>query len=124
MYPRYEMTYGETFRYNSIEEMEQAIRDCHPETSFSDPEERDSVMALHGEDFLNAMADEWRELEYYMNPRTGTVQTIDEWREDFEHSDPDEWGGEDFEDAELVEVVQNIPGESGYEPSAGEWREA
>ena len=48
---------------------------------------------------------------YLMNPHTGTVQTENEWREDFEHSDPDEWGGENFEDATLVPVRRNEDGE-------------
>ena len=60
---------------------------------------------------------------FLMNPHTGTVQSLEEWYEDFENCTPEEWGGENFEDAELVEVVKNDPGESGYDPDAGEWRE-
>ena len=60
---------------------------------------------------------------FLMNPHTGTVQTEEEWYEDYLDCTPEEWGGESFEDAELVEVVKNIPGEQDYDPDAGEWRE-
>ena len=61
---------------------------------------------------------------YLMNPHTGTVQTRDEWLADFGACEPEEWGGENFEDADLIEVVPNIEGEPGYDPDCGEWREA
>ena len=60
---------------------------------------------------------------FLMNPYSGTVQTLEEWREDFAACTPEEWGGKAFEDAKLVEVVKNDPGEVGYDPDAGEWRE-
>jgi len=61
---------------------------------------------------------------FLMNPHTGTVQTEEEWREDYLDCTTEEWGGDNFEDAELIEVVRNVPGEPGYDADAGEWREA
>lgn len=60
----------------------------------------------------------------YMNPATGSVATLEEWEAEFESMTAEEWGGENFEDAGLVEVVRNVEGEEGYDPEAGEWREA
>lgn len=59
-----------------------------------------------------------------MNPATGSVASREEWDADFKSSTHEEWGGEDFEDAGLVEVIPNIEGEDGYDPQAGDWREA
>lgn len=59
-----------------------------------------------------------------MNPTTGSVAPESEWRADFESMTPEEWGGENFEDAVLVEVVPNNEGEEGYDPKYSEWREA
>lgn len=43
-----------------------------------------------------------------MNPATGSVASLEEWRADFASMSPEEreelWGGLNFEDAELVEV--------------------
>lgn len=58
-----------------------------------------------------------------MNPMTGNVATKEEWLHDFETMSAEEWGGQAFEDAGLVEVVRNVEGETGYDPHAGEWRE-
>lgn len=58
-----------------------------------------------------------------MNPVTGNVASYEEWAHDFEVMSAEEWGGENFEDAGLVEVVRNVEGEPGYDPDAGEWRE-
>ena len=46
-----------------------------------------------------------------MNPATGIVATIEEWKADFESMTSKEWGGETFEDAGLVEVVQDENGD-------------
>ena len=63
-----------------------------------------------------------------MNPATGSVATESEWRDDFAdiapEDRPDVWGGPDFEDADLVEVVANVEGQDGYDPRYGEWRPA
>ena len=48
---------------------------------------------------------------YFMNPATGSVATLEEWKADFESMTAEEWGGQNFEDAGLVEVVQD---ENGY----------
>ena len=40
-----------------------------------------------------------------MNPATGSVATIEEWKADFESMTAEEWGGQNFEDAGLVEVI-------------------
>lgn len=45
-----------------------------------------------------------------MNSRTCTVQTEDDWREDYANMSLEEWGGPDFEDAELVEVQPDFDG--------------
>lgn len=58
-----------------------------------------------------------------MNPETGSVAPESEWLADFESMTAEEWGGESFDDAGLVEVVPNIEGEEGYDPECGEWRE-
>lgn len=62
-------------------------------------------------------------MTYLMNPYTGTVQTREEWLALFDDCTTEEWGGPEFGDAELVEVERNIPGEPGYDPDYGEWRE-
>ena len=63
-----------------------------------------------------------------MNPATGSVASEDEWRDDFAdiapEDRPDVWGGPDFEDGGLIEVVPNIEGQTGYDPRYGEWRPA
>ena len=46
-----------------------------------------------------------------MNLATGSVATIEEWKADFESMTAEEWGGETFEDAGLVEVVQDENGD-------------
>ena len=48
---------------------------------------------------------------YFMNPATGSVSTIEEWKSDFESMTAEEWGGQNFEDAGLVEVVQDENGD-------------
>lgn len=44
-----------------------------------------------------------------MNAATGSVATIEEWKADFAEiateDRPEIWGGQNFEDADLVEVV-------------------
>ena len=42
-----------------------------------------------------------------MNPYTGSVAPESEWRADFENVTAEQWGGESFEDGELIEVVRN-----------------
>lgn len=58
------------------------------------------------------------------NPATGSVASEREWFEQYKRSSPEEWGGYTFESAGLVEVVPNIEGEAGYDPSCGDWRKA
>lgn len=50
-----------------------------------------------------------------MNPSTGSVAPESEWRADFQAMTPEEWGGDTFEAAWLVEVV---PDGNGW------WKEA
>jgi hypothetical protein len=45
-----------------------------------------------------------------MNPETGTVQTEEDWRADFATAEQELWGGPNFEDARLVEVVEASDG--------------
>ncbi|WP_205224886.1 hypothetical protein [Desulfogranum marinum] len=45
-----------------------------------------------------------------MNPHSGSVATEEEWREKFANSSPEEWGGENFEDADLTPVIFNSVG--------------
>lgn len=45
-----------------------------------------------------------------MNPATGSVATLSEWLEDFDTLSPEEWGGETFESAGLIEVVPDGSG--------------
>lgn len=63
-------------------------------------------------------------MTYLMNPETGTVASHEEWISDFNASTPEEWGGETFEDAALLEVVENVAGQEGYDPEYGDWRPA
>ena len=46
-----------------------------------------------------------------MNPAAGSVATLEEWKADFESMTAEEWGGQNFEDAGLVEVVQDENGD-------------
>ena len=48
---------------------------------------------------------------YFMNPATGSVATLEEWKDDFDSMTAEEWGGETFESARLVEVVQDENGD-------------
>ena len=63
-----------------------------------------------------------------MNPATGSVATLEEWKADFADIAPEErpevWGGQKFEDGGLIEVVENVEGQPGYDPKYGDWREA
>lgn len=45
-----------------------------------------------------------------MNPHTGRVATEEEWHEIFANSSSEEWGGENFEDADLTPVIFNSVG--------------
>ena len=65
---------------------------------------------------------------FLMNPYTGSVDTLENWLDDFESWPADQradygWP-EDFDDADLIEVVRNIEGEPGYNPSYTNWRPA
>lgn len=40
-----------------------------------------------------------------MNPATGNVAPLEEWKSDFTSMSAEEWGGDRFEDADLVEVI-------------------
>ena len=59
-----------------------------------------------------------------MNPATGSVASESEWLAAFESMSAEEWGGEYFEDAGLIEVVANVESEDGYDPEYGAWRNA
>lgn len=48
-----------------------------------------------------------------MNVLTGSVAPESEWLADFQGMTTEEWGGENFEDAGLVEVAPD--GEGGWE---------
>lgn len=47
----------------------------------------------------------------FMNPMTGSVAPLEEWKQDFADMSPLEretlWGGPDFEDAGLIQVEWN-----------------
>ena len=45
-----------------------------------------------------------------MNPHTDSVATEEEWKEEFANMTAEEWGGEKFEDADLVPVILNSVG--------------
>lgn len=47
-----------------------------------------------------------------MNPATGSVASRDEWLADFNAMSPEEWGGDAFEAAGLIEVVPD--GDGGW----------
>jgi len=47
---------------------------------------------------------------YLMNPHTGSVAPEAEWMADFESMTAEEWGGERFEDAGLIEVIRDREG--------------
>ncbi len=51
---------------------------------------------------------------YLMNPVTGEVAPEQEWRDIYEYTPEEEWGGENFEDAKLIEVHWN-PYEEDWE---------
>ena len=60
---------------------------------------------------------EWQDaiVDYYngpmlMNPIDGSVAPESEWLADFQAMTPEEWGGENFDDAELIEVVPDGDG--------------
>lgn len=57
---------------------------------------------------------------YFMNPATGSVAPLEEWKADFADINPEDrpelWGGHNFEDAGLVEVI--------WDEDANDWREA
>ena len=55
-------------------------------------------------------------------PRGDKIAPESEWREIFENSTPEEWGGEAFEAAQLEEVVLNRPDQPGYDENYGDWR--
>lgn len=65
---------------------------------------------------------------YFMNPATGSVASLEEWMSDFNDIEPEErpdlWGGPNFDDGGLIEVVKNVEGQPGYDPNYGEFREA
>lgn len=55
-----------------------------------------------------------------MNPTTGSVASLEEWKADFADIAPEErpevWGGQKFEDGGLIEVI--------WDEEANDWREA
>lgn len=61
-------------------------------------------------------------MTYLMNPVTGSVASRSEWEDDFQNMTAEEWGGPDFDDAGLIEVVPNTPDVPGYDENYGEWR--
>ena len=88
------------------------ILDMSPEERTALEQELDEIDArLAGERML-------------MNPATGSVNTERAWLSDFQEMSPEEWGGETFQDAGLVEVFRNIEGTPNFDPEAGEWRES
>lgn len=52
-----------------------------------------------------------KKMALFMNLVTGSVAPLEEWKQDFAEIAPEErehlWGGKDFEDGGLVEVVWN-----------------
>ena len=56
-----------------------------------------------------------------MNPATGSVFPEAEWRKIYANVSPEEWGGQEFEDARMEEVVLNQPGQPGYDEGYGDW---
>lgn len=61
-------------------------------------------------------------MTYLMEPHSGIVMPEEEWFGEYEDMDPGMWGGDEFEDAELIEVVPNIPGSGDYDEQYGDWR--
>lgn len=57
-----------------------------------------------------------------MSPATGSVFPEGEWRKIYANVSPEEWGGQEFYDARLEEVVRNQPGQPGYDEGYGDWR--
>lgn len=49
--------------------------------------------------------------KYYMDPISGNVQTLRMWKIDFMSMSAESWGGEEFEDAQLIAVARDINGE-------------
>lgn len=50
-------------------------------------------------------------MKHLLEPHSGIVQTEDEWRATWRRTDPELWGGPEFEDLELVEVHLNDAGQ-------------
>lgn len=46
-----------------------------------------------------------------MNPVTGSVAPESEWCKDFASMTDEEWGGDTFESAGLIEVRKNVDGD-------------
>ncbi|MCR4666798.1 MAG: hypothetical protein K5657_05840 [Desulfovibrio sp.] len=61
---------------------------------------------------------------YFENPTSGQVERLSYWYEFFDDITAEEWGGDEFADAGLIEVVANRKDEEGYNPEYGEWRPA
>ena len=108
MYRNINSRYGDPISFSTLAQLENAIRECGYELP---------------EDGLQEGRD-YEIVTYLMNPYTGTVQSQDAWLSDFDNCEPEEWGGPEFGDAELLEVVPNIEGEEGYDAYFGEWRPA
>lgn len=87
------------------------------ETLFQDGD----LFLLEWNDLINEKG-KFEMVTYFMNLATGSVDTEENWRELYEESTPEEWGGEDFEDAGLVEVRPNVKGQNGYNSAYGDWR--
>ena len=44
-------------------------------------------------------------MKILMNPCTGSIDTEENWRADFDTRDRETWGSDTFEDADLIEMV-------------------
>lgn len=85
---------GDPVVFDSLSEMEQAV------AQLCDASTGESYMPEDG-------LVEGRDFEYMtmlMNPATGSVAPREEWEQDFREMTAEEWGGDTFESAGLVEV--------------------
>lgn len=109
------------YYWEAIDNVEQEFRGSHGETLYQGESgdlwllERNETVNDYGEITVGT---------YLMNPKTGTVLTENEWWEVYKSVLLEKWGGPEFEDAGLIEVVRNFQDEEGYDPTCGEWRPA
>ena len=80
------------------------IDDVRAQASIYGASEDEIQRAIAGLIEYQAMAILADETEHLMEPNSGRVQTREEWEDDYSNTDPELWGGPDFEDADLIPV--------------------